>query len=67
MVRVWHEAVGIRHYPFALRVAAGGGIDGWDRDIDAVAVEARLLRETAEIEAVAAAGIENYVVRIRRE
>ena len=43
-------------------VATGGGIDGGDGDIDAVSLAGGLLGEGAEVEAIAAAGVEDDVL-----
>ena len=61
-VGVGDLAVGIGDNPLAPGVAAGRGIDGGDGDIDAVGLAGGLLGEGAEIEAVAAAGVENDVL-----
>lgn len=56
------DTIGIGDEPMAVGVAPGGEIDGGDGDIDAGSLETVKERETAEIEAIAAAGIEDGVV-----
>ena len=62
-IGVREEAIGIGYDPFAFGVAARGGIDGGDRNIDAVGAEAGLAGEGSEVEAVAAAGVKRGVGR----
>jgi hypothetical protein len=62
-VGVGYEAIGIGHDPLASRVAPRGGIDGRNRDVDAVRVEARLAFEGTKVEAVTATGVENDIAR----
>ena len=57
-----HDPIGIGHHPLALRVAPRGCIHRRDGDIDAMGVEVRFALDGAEVEAVAAAGIQNHVV-----
>ena len=64
-IGIRHEAVGIGHDPLASRVAPRRGINGWNRDVDAMRIEADLASEDAEVETVTAAGIENAVARRR--
>ena len=61
------KAVGVGDNPFAVWVAAGGGCDRGDGDVDAVGSEAGLGREGSQVEAVAATGVENSVARLSRE
>ena len=65
-VGVRHEAIGIGHDPLAFGVAPRRGIHGRNRDVDAMRIEAGLASEAAEVETVAAAGIENDVARATR-
>jgi len=60
-VVVRHDAISIGHDPLASRVAPCRGINGRNRDVDAMCIEAGLVSEGAEVETVTAAGIENDV------
>ena len=62
MFGVGDEAVGVGYDPFAFGVAAGGGVDGGDGDVQAVGVEGGLFGQGAQVEAFAAAGVENRFV-----
>ena len=61
LVRVGNHAVRVGEDPFAGRIAAGGGEDGGKGDIDTVAMATGLFDEGAEIVAVAAARVEDFV------
>ena len=61
-VGVGDEAIGVGDDPLTGGIAARGGFDGGNGDVDAVRIEFVIAREGAEVEAFAAAGIENSVV-----
>ena len=62
-VGVRQEAIGIGNDPLASGVAPCRCINGRNRDVDAMRLEARLASEGAEVKTVTAAGIENDVAR----
>ncbi len=49
--------------PLAFRIAAGRGLNRWNRDVDAVGIEAGLPRQCAQVVTIAATGIEHDIVR----
>ena len=61
MIRIRHHAIGISDHPLAFRVAARGCVNSRDRDIDPVGIASGFTLESAKIETVAAACIENNV------
>lgn len=64
-IRIGHHAIGIRNYPLAVRVAPRGCVNGRDRDIDPMRIAPGIALESAEVETIAAAGIENHVAGSR--
>ena len=60
-IGIRHGAISIGHYPFALRIASGRGIDGRNRDVHPMRVESRLADKGAKVKTVAATGIENDI------
>ena len=60
-VRIRHGAIGVGDHPFAFGIAARGGVDRGDRDIDPMGVASGLALQQAEVETVAASGVENNV------
>lgn len=60
------KAISVGDDPLARGIAAGGGIDGRDGDIDAVREAAGFGREAGGIEAFSAAGIEKKIVGVGR-
>ena len=62
-IGIRHEAIGICHDPFAFRVAPRRRVYGGSGYIDAMRTKTRHLSERAEVESVAAAGIENNIAR----
>ena len=65
LIRIGHPAIGIGNHPLAFRVAPRGCVNGRDRDIDPMGIARGFALESAEIETIAAAGIENHVVASR--
>ncbi len=60
-IGVRHEAISIGHYALATWVASRRGINGRNRNVDTMRIEAGLASKGAEVETVAAAGIKNDV------
>ncbi len=65
LIGIRHHTIGIRNYPFACGEAPGGRVNGRDRDIGPMGIEAGFTLESAEVETIPTAGVENHVVGSR--
>ena len=67
LIAIRRRTIGIRDYPFACGEAPGCCVNCRDRDIGPMGIEAGFALESAEVETIPAAGVENHVIGSRSD